>query len=87
MACFLRLDFFKDSQTDPFFYPLFVPVPHSRHIYKKVCAGGDSSSLHPTLIANTIARFIPLDLFVTRHPYPHLHHLSALTLFITCSHC
>ena len=24
--------------------------------------------------------------FVTRHPYPHRHRLSALTLFVTCSH-
>jgi hypothetical protein len=44
------------------------------------------SSLHPTLVANAIARFIPLALFVTRHPYPHRHCLSALTLFVTCSH-
>jgi hypothetical protein len=44
------------------------------------------SLLHPTLVANTIARFIPLALFVTRHPYPHRHRLSALTLFVTCSH-
>jgi hypothetical protein len=48
--------------------------------------------LHPTLVANAIARFIslarfiPLALFVTRHPYPHRHRLSALTLFVTCSH-
>jgi hypothetical protein len=44
------------------------------------------SSLHPTLVANAIARFIPLALFVTRHPYPHRHRLSAFTLFVTCSH-
>jgi hypothetical protein len=46
------------------------------------------SSLHPNLVANAIARFIPLALFVTRHPYPHHHRLSAFTLFVTaCSHC
>jgi len=45
------------------------------------------SSSHSTLVANAIARFIPLALFVTRHPYPHRHHLAALTLFGTCSHC
>jgi len=45
------------------------------------------SSLHSTLIANAIARFIPVALFTTRHPYPHRHHLAALTLLITCSHC
>jgi hypothetical protein len=44
------------------------------------------SSLHSTLIANAIARFIPLTLFITRHPYPHRHRLIALTLFVTCSH-
>jgi hypothetical protein len=41
---------------------------------------------HSTLIANAIARFIPLALFVTRHPYPHRHCLAVLTLFVTCSH-
>jgi hypothetical protein len=41
---------------------------------------------HSTLDANAIARFIPLALFVTRHPYPHRHRLAALTLFVTCSH-
>ena len=45
------------------------------------------SLLHSTLVANAIARFIPLALFVTRHPYPHRHRLAALTLFVTCSHC
>ena len=45
------------------------------------------SSLHSTLVTNVIARFIPLALFVTRHPYPHCHCLAALTLFDTCSHC
>jgi hypothetical protein len=44
------------------------------------------SSLHPTIVANVIARSIPLTLFVTHHPYPHRHRLSALTLFVTCSH-
>jgi hypothetical protein len=44
------------------------------------------SSLHYTLVANAIARFIPLALFVTRHPYRHRHCLAALTLFVTCSH-
>jgi hypothetical protein len=44
------------------------------------------SSLHSTLVTNTIARFIPLALFVTRHPYPHHHRLAALILFVTCSH-
>jgi hypothetical protein len=39
------------------------------------------SSSHSTLVANAIARFIPLALFVTRHPYPHSHHLATLTLF------
>jgi hypothetical protein len=42
------------------------------------------SSSHSTLVANSIARFIPLALFVTR-PYPHRHRLAALTLFVTCS--
>jgi hypothetical protein len=41
---------------------------------------------HSTLVANAITRFIPLALFVTRHPYPHRHRLAALTLFVTCSH-
>jgi hypothetical protein len=45
------------------------------------------SSLHSTLVANAIAHFIPLALFVTHHPYLHRHHLAALTLFVTCSHC
>jgi hypothetical protein len=45
------------------------------------------SSSHSTLVTNAIARFIPLALFVTRHPYPHRHHLATLTLFDTCSHC
>jgi hypothetical protein len=46
------------------------------------------SLLHSTLVTNGITRFIPLSLFVTRHrhPYPHHHRLSALTLFVTCSH-
>jgi hypothetical protein len=44
-------------------------------------------SLHYTLFANAIGRFIPLALFVTHHPYPHRHRLAALTLFVTCSHC
>jgi len=44
------------------------------------------SSSHSTLVDNAIARFIPLTLFVTLHPYPHQHCLVALTLFITCSH-
>jgi hypothetical protein len=42
--------------------------------------------LHSTLVANAIARFIPLAPFVTRHPYCHRHRLIALTLFVTCSH-
>jgi len=37
---------------------------------------------HSTLVANSIARFIPLTLFVTRHPYSHCHRLAALSLFI-----
>jgi len=41
------------------------------------------SSSNSTLITNTITRFIPLTLFITRHPYPHL---AALNLFNTCSH-
>jgi hypothetical protein len=41
---------------------------------------------HSTLVANTITRFTPLTLFVTRHPYPHRHRLATLTLFVTCSH-
>jgi hypothetical protein len=41
---------------------------------------------HSTLVANAIARFIPLALFVTCHHYPHRHRLAALTLFFTCSH-
>jgi hypothetical protein len=45
-----------------------------------------SSSHSSTLVANTIARFIPLALFVTSHPYPHRHCLAALTFFVTCSH-
>jgi hypothetical protein len=44
------------------------------------------SPSHSTLDANAITHFIALTLFVTRHPYPHRHHLVALTLFITCSH-
>jgi hypothetical protein len=35
---------------------------------------------HSTLVTNAIARFIPLALFVARHPYPHRHRLAALTL-------
>jgi hypothetical protein len=38
------------------------------------------------LVANTMARFIPLALFVIRHPYPHRNRLAALTLFVTCSY-
>jgi hypothetical protein len=45
-----------------------------------------SLSHDSTLAANTITRFIPLALFVTRHPYPHRHRLAALTLFVTCSY-
>jgi hypothetical protein len=45
-----------------------------------------SLSHDSTLVTNTIARFIPLALFVTRHPYPHRHRLAALTLFVTCSY-
>jgi hypothetical protein len=44
------------------------------------------SSSHSNLVANAIAHFTPLALFVTRHPYPHHHRLAALTLFVTCSH-
>jgi hypothetical protein len=44
------------------------------------------SSSHSTLVANAITRFIPLALFVTRHPYPHRHSLADLTLFVTCSY-
>jgi hypothetical protein len=39
------------------------------------------SSSHSTLVANAIACFITRALFVTRHPFPHRHHLAALTLF------
>jgi hypothetical protein len=42
---------------------------------------------HSTLVANAIARFTPLALSVTRHPYPYRHCLATLTLFVTCSHC
>jgi hypothetical protein len=45
-----------------------------------------SLSHDTTIVANAIARFIPLALFVTRHPYPHRHRLAALTLFVTCSY-
>jgi hypothetical protein len=38
------------------------------------------SSLHSTLIANAIARFTPLTLFVAHHPYRHRHRLAVLTL-------
>jgi hypothetical protein len=45
------------------------------------------SLLHDsTLVANTIAHFIPLAPFVTHHPYPHCHRLAAITLFVTCSY-
>jgi hypothetical protein len=43
-------------------------------------------SSHSTLVANAIARCIPLALFITRHSYPHRHCLAAFTLFVTCSH-
>jgi hypothetical protein len=45
-----------------------------------------SSSHDSTLVANATTRFIPLALFVTRHPYHHRHFLAALTLFVTCSY-
>jgi hypothetical protein len=45
-----------------------------------------SSSHNSTLVANAITRFIPLTLFVTRHPYPHRHRLAAFILFVTCSY-
>jgi hypothetical protein len=45
------------------------------------------SSSHSIHVANAIACFIPLALFVTCHPYPHRHRLAAVTLFVTCSHC
>jgi hypothetical protein len=44
------------------------------------------SSWHSTLVADAAALFVPLALFVARHPYPHRHRLAALALFVTCSH-
>jgi hypothetical protein len=32
------------------------------------------SLLHSTLVANDIALFVTLAVFITRHPYPHHHH-------------
>jgi hypothetical protein len=39
---------------------------------------------HSTLVADAIALFIALALFVTRHPYPHCHCLA--TLAVWCMH-
>ena len=44
------------------------------------------ATLITIVVANAIARFIPLALFITHHPYPHRHCLDALTLFDTWSH-
>jgi hypothetical protein len=39
------------------------------------------SSSH-LLVADAIALFVPLTLFITRHPYPRCHPLAVLALFV-----
>jgi hypothetical protein len=45
------------------------------------------SSLHSTLVADNIALFATLALFITSHPYLRCHYLASLAFFVTCSHC
>jgi energy-coupling factor transporter transmembrane protein EcfT len=65
---------------------LALSVAHQPHHQSLLPPKPSLSLSHSTLAANAITRFIPLALFVTRHPYPHRLRLAALALFVTCSH-